>query len=85
MLEEIIFFFTHQVELLQKYGDIIWLDLPGHSASQGISSYQMSDFSAIVNQVCANLSLENICLMGLNNGADIAIDLAINYQLPTYR
>lgn len=75
-------FFIHQVELLKKYGDVIWLDLPGHSESKGISSYQMSNLSCIVNQVCKNLSLKNICLVGLNNGADIVIDLAINHRLP---
>jgi len=75
-------FFIHQIELLKKYGDIIWLDLPGHSKSKEIPSYQMNDLSSIVNQVCTNLSLKNICLVGLNNGADIVIDMAIHYQLP---
>ncbi|CAN5388874.1 alpha/beta hydrolase [soil metagenome] len=75
-------FFIHQIELLKKYGDVIWLDLPGHSESKGISRYQMSDLSSIVNQICKNLFLKNICLIGLNNGADIVIDIAINYPLP---
>ncbi|MFC3909325.1 alpha/beta fold hydrolase [Legionella dresdenensis] len=75
-------FFTHQIELLKKYGDVIWLDLPGHSQSKGISGYQMSDLSLIVNQICKNLSLENVCLVGLNNGADIIIDIALNFSLP---
>lgn len=75
-------FFVHQVELLKKYGDIIWLDLPGHSDSKGTVSYQMNDLSVIVNQICKNLSLKNICLVGLNNGADIVIDVALNYPLP---
>lgn len=75
-------FFTHQIELLKKYGDVIWLDLPGHNESKGMSNYQMSDLSSIVNQVCENLSLKNICLIGLNNGASIVIDLAVNYSLP---
>lgn len=75
-------FFIHQVELLKKYGDIIWLDLPGHSKSTGISSYHINDLSSVVNQICKNLSLNNLCLVGLNNGANIVIDIAINYQLP---
>lgn len=75
-------FFTHQIELLKKYGNVIWLDLPGHGESKGISSYQMSDFSSIINQICIDLSLKNICLIGLNNGADIVIDIALNYLLP---
>lgn len=75
-------FFTHQIKLLKKYGNVIWLDLPGHAKSEGIPSYQMSDLSAIINQICENLSLNNICLIGLNNGANIVIDVAINYLLP---
>lgn len=75
-------FFTHQIALLKKYGDVIWLDLPGHSKSTGISSYRMSDLSSLVNQICENLSLKNICLIGLNNGADIVIDIVLNYSLP---
>lgn len=75
-------FFMHQIESLKKYGDVIWLDLPGHSESKGISSYKMDDLSSIVNQVCENLSLKNICFIGLNNGADIVIDIALNYSLP---
>lgn len=75
-------FFIHQIELLKKYGDVICMDLPGHSQSRGISRYQMDDLSSIINQVCKNLSLNNISLIGLNNGADIAIDMMINYSLP---
>lgn len=74
-------FFTHQIELLKNYGDVIWLDLPGHNGSQGISSYRMNDLSLVVNEVCKSLSLKNICLLGLNNGADLAIDIALNYPL----
>jgi pimeloyl-ACP methyl ester carboxylesterase len=76
------YFFTHQIELLKKYGNVIWLDLPGHSKSTGISSYQMNDLSSLVNQLCENLALKNICLIGLNNGADIVIDIVLNYSLP---
>ncbi len=75
-------FFIHQIELLKKYGDIMWLDLPGHNGSEGISSYQMKDLSSIVSVICKNFSLKNICLIGLNNGADIVLDVALNYSLP---
>ena len=74
-------FFTHQIELLKKYGNVIWLDLPGHGESQCVSGYQMNDLSLIVNKICENLTLQNICLIGLNNGADIVIDIAFNYSL----
>lgn len=75
-------FFAHQIELLKKYGDIICLDLPGHGKSKGIPDYQMNSLSSVVNDVCKNLSLQNICLIGLNNGANIAIDIALTYSLP---
>src|SRR5579862_5627738 len=75
-------FFIHQIELLKKYGDVIWLDLPGHTGSESISNYEMRDLSFIINQVCNEFSLKNICLIGLNNGANIVIDVALNDSLP---
>lgn len=75
-------FFIHQVEVLKKYGDVIWLDLPGHSGSKRTSNYQMRDLSSLVSNVCKNLSLTNICLVGLNNGANIIIDILLNEPLP---
>ncbi len=76
-------FFTHQIEILKKYGNVIWLDLPGHSESkENASSYQMHALSLTISQLCKNLSLNNICLIGLNNGADIIIDAALETDLP---
>lgn len=75
-------FFTHQIELFKKYGNVIWLDLPGHSQSKGISKYQMHDLSSLIIQISEDLSLENISLVGLNNGADIVLDLALSASLP---
>ncbi|KTC70181.1 2-succinyl-6-hydroxy-2,4-cyclohexadiene-1-carboxylate synthase [Legionella birminghamensis] len=75
-------FFTHQIELLQQFGNVFSLDLPGHSGSQGITSYRMSDLSSLVVEVCRQLSLDNVCLIGLNNGADIIIDVMLNKGLP---
>lgn len=75
-------FFIHQIELLKKYGDVIWLDLPGHGESKGMASYQMSDLSLLVSQACQKISLNHICLMGLNNGADIVLDITLNHSLP---
>lgn len=39
-------FFTHQIALLKNYGNIFWLDLPGHSHSKGMTTYQMSDLAS---------------------------------------
>ncbi|MBI2742601.1 MAG: alpha/beta hydrolase [Chlamydiales bacterium] len=78
-------FFTHQLETLRKFGDVIQLDLPGSGKSQPISSYTMRDLSSIIARVCEKLSLENICLIGLNNGANIAIDMVLNHSLAIER
>ncbi|WP_133139916.1 alpha/beta fold hydrolase [Legionella genomosp. 1] len=75
-------FFSYQVELLKQFGNIVWLDLPGHSGSEGIASYEMADLSALINKVCRELSLDNICLIGLNNGADIVFDTVLSHNLP---
>jgi len=75
-------FFTHQIETLKNYGDVIQLDLPGHGKSDIISSYQMDDLASIVVQICENLALKNLCLIGLNNGANIAIDILNKRSLP---
>jgi pimeloyl-ACP methyl ester carboxylesterase len=74
-------FFTHQLETLRKFGDVIQLDLPGSGKSQPISSYKMGDLSSLIAAICGKLSLKNICLIGLNNGANICIDTALNRSL----
>ncbi len=74
-------FFTHQIDLLKKYGTVIQLDLPGSGKSPPISSYEMRDLSSIISTICKKLSLTNIYLIGLNNGANIALDTALSYPL----
>ena len=74
-------FFIHQIETLRKFGDVIQLDLPGSGKSHPISSYKMRDLSSIIAAICRKLSLKNICLVGLNNGANIAIDTVLNHSL----
>ena len=75
-------FFTHQISLLRKFGNVVQLDLPGSGNSPPISSYEMSDLSSIIMKICKKFSLKKICLVGLNNGANIAIDTELNYSLP---
>lgn len=70
-------FFNHQIEMLRKFGTIVWLDLPGHGKSLTISNYKMRDLSSLISIICKKLSLKNIYLIGLNNGANIAIDVAL--------
>lgn len=74
-------FFTHQIETLRRFGDVVQLDLPGSGKSHPVSSYKMRDLSSIIEKICKKLSLENICLVGLNNGANIAIDATLNQSL----
>lgn len=74
-------FFLHQVPILQKFGSVIWLDLPGSGNSQRCLSYDMKDLSSIIVKICQKLSLQNICLIGLNNGANIAIDTMLHHPL----
>lgn len=71
-------FFKYQIDMLKNYGNVISLDLPGHGKSEVISSYTMFDLSSIIFQICKNLHLDNISLIGLNNGANIAINLLAN-------
>lgn len=75
-------FFTHQIDVLRKFGDVIWLDLPGHSKSKGLVGFQMDELSFILSQICEKLRLKNVCLVGLNNGANIVINTVLNYSLP---
>lgn len=74
-------FFTHQIEMLRKFGSVVWLDLPGCGKSSPISSYKMTDLSSIISVICKKLALKNIYLMGLNNGANIAIDTVLHHSL----
>ena len=75
-------FFTHQVETLKKYGNVIWLDLPGHGKSPSISSYTMDSLTRVIEDVCNKFSLTNICLVGLNNGAGIVINTVLSNKVP---
>src|SRR5437016_3819036 len=75
-------FFTHQLKTLRQFGDIIQLDLPGSGKSRPMSSYKMGDLSSVIATICRKLSLKNICLIGLNNGANISIDTVLNHSLP---
>lgn len=74
-------FFTHQLETLRRFGDVIQLDLPGSGKSQPIASYKMGDLSSLIAMICRKLDLKNICLIGLNNGANICIDTTLNHSL----
>jgi len=77
-------FFSHQLDILKKYGNIIWWDLPGHGNSEPLNSYQMKDLAALVKKICKKLSLNNLCMIGLNNGANIIIETVVSQTLPIH-
>ena len=74
-------FFTYQIEMLRKFGSVVWFDLPGSGKSQSSARYHMEDASSIVAKICRQLALEHICLIGLNNGANIAIDSTLHQSI----
>lgn len=75
-------FFHQQIDLLKNYGNIIELDLPGHGNSEVIPIVTMDEMAALIAKLCQQLKLENISLIGLNNGANIAIEMVRNHKLP---
>lgn len=74
-------FFDHQLTTLQAYGDIIALDLPGHGQSPVANDNTINASSQLIADLCQQLSLTNICLIGLNNGADIVLNTASQHRL----
>lgn len=75
-------FFTPQIEMLQQFGHVTYLDLPGCGKSSPVSNYKMEDLSSIIVETCKKFSLNNIYLVGLNNGANVAIETAVKRSLP---
>ena len=74
-------FFNPQIKILKKFGNIIQFDLPGCGKSSPIASNTMKDLSSIIYIICKKFSLKNVVLIGLNNGANIAIDAALTQTL----
>ena len=68
--------FTHQVEMLLTYGNVILLDLPGHGSSASNNQNSITHSSELIHEICKYYALDNIWLIGLNNGANIAINTA---------
>lgn len=72
-------FLEPQVKTLQAFGDVLLLDLPGHGQSGPLARYTMHDLSSIIYELSLELKLEQVSLVGLNNGANIAIDMATRH------
>jgi pimeloyl-ACP methyl ester carboxylesterase len=70
-------FFHHQIEVLQKNYRVIAMDLPGHGKSAALHrEYSLARLAGVVSQFCAKLNLSSVTLIGLNNGANLAIEIA---------
>jgi pimeloyl-ACP methyl ester carboxylesterase len=73
-------FFFYQINMLKLFGNIYLLDLPGHGKSPVQSNNQIEDSANIVEQVIQDNNLDNVILVGLNNGANVAIEAYQNNQ-----
>ena len=66
--------FTYQVKMLLIYGNVVLLDLPGHGSSAPYNQNSINHSSELIHEICKYYALDNIWLIGLNNGANIAIN-----------
>lgn len=70
--------FTYQIDTLLRYGDVILFDLPGHGESKPIKDNGIQHSSKLIARISQFYSLDNIWLIGLNNGANIALNTLQN-------
>lgn len=77
-------FFTHQIDALKKRGGILLLDLPGHGSSAPRSKNTIEDSADVIYEICQQFALKNIVLLGLNNGANIALQTCHQHDLPIH-
>ncbi|MCF6807975.1 alpha/beta hydrolase [Thiotrichales bacterium 19S9-12] len=69
-------FFTYQIETLKHFGNIISLDLPGHGQSKNdTSDFTMESLASSIEDITTFYQLDKVSIIGLNNGADIAIEV----------
>jgi pimeloyl-ACP methyl ester carboxylesterase len=66
--------FKHQIDLLLQYGDVYQFDLPGHGLNKASPlDSDLVSCASLVTKIVAEYQLKKTCLIGLNNGADIAL------------
>ena len=73
--------FTYQVDMLLKHGNVVLIDLPGHGASAVSNQNSINHSSELIHEICTYYGLDNIWLIGLNIGANIAINTAHTQHL----
>lgn len=78
-------FFTQQIDSLRKSGNVILLDLPGHGSSEATTDNSIEASAQTIASISKKLHLKNICLLGLNNGANIALHTFYKKILPIER
>ena len=75
--------FAPQVDMLLAFGDVMLIDFPGHGKSKAAKSKNtMALASQCLDDLAKKHKLNNICLIGLNNGANIALNTCYQYKLP---
>ncbi|MDC0535485.1 alpha/beta hydrolase [Francisellaceae bacterium] len=75
-------FFFYQIDTLKAFGNIYLLDLPGHGKSVPQPNNRIEDSANIIESIIKEDTLEQVILIGLNNGANIAIEsYQQNYQV----
>lgn len=77
-------FFAQQLDTLKQYGSIIQLDLPGHGASSALTDNSMDNLAKLVTQIYQPYKDQPLCLVGLNNGANLAMHVATTEALPLH-
>lgn len=76
-------FFTHQMEALGQLGSVYAFDLPGYGQSPAAKeAYTTAETATLLAEAIQQLGLSRICLVGLNNGANISIEISLNKNLP---
>ena len=74
-------FFQEQIKAFSNIGKVFAIDLPGHGMTKAINKeYSILEYAEIVIEFIKKLNLNNICLIGLNNGANIGIEILNNYE-----
>lgn len=74
--------FTPQIDMLLTQGDVVLLDLPGHGASAPAEKNSIDASSSLIVDLVQTHTRNNICLIGLNNGANIALNALYQNHLP---
>lgn len=75
-------FLNEQCLFLSKLGKVLTLDLKGHGASpKSEGDYKFSTLAKEIKQLCDQNGIKNATVVGLNIGANIALELALNSDL----